>query len=413
MAPTIDEVATISPRDVCIVGIARTPMGGQSGSLSSLSATQLGSIAIKAALQRAGVDASAVEEVYFGNVLSANLGQAPARQAAIGAGLPHHVVCTTVNKVCASGMKAAMLAAQSIELGQNEIVIAGGMESMSNTPYYLPKARTGYRMGHGEVVDGMIKDGLWDVYSDKGMGVCGEICAENHNISRVQQDDYSIQSYERAIAATNAGVFQWEMVPVEVPGARGKPSVIVAKDDGVDKLDAAKLRKLRPAFKEGGSVTAGNASSISDGAAALVLVSGKYALEKGLKVIAKVRGYADAEQAPELFTTSPALAIPKAVKRAGIDASQVDFYEINEAFSVVALANQKLLGLDNAKVNVHGGAVSLGHPLGCSGARIIVTLLGVLKAKQGTYGVAGVCNGGGGASALVVELTPTFAASHL
>ncbi|KAL3687216.1 hypothetical protein R1sor_013525 [Riccia sorocarpa] len=280
-------------------------------------------------------------------------------------------------------------------------------------PYRLPKARRGYRRGHGEVVDGMIKDGLWDVYSDKGMGVCGELCAENHSISRAQQDDYSIQSYERAIAATNAGVFQWEVVPVEVPGARGKPSVIVAKDDGVDKLDAAKLRKLRPAFKEGGTVTAGNASSISDGAAALVLVSGKYALEKGLTVIAKVRGYADAEQAPELFTTSPALAIPKAIKRAGIDASQVDFYEINEAFSVVALANQKLLGLDSAKVNVHGGAVSLGHPLGCSGARVIVTLLSVLKAKQGTYGVAGVCSGGGGASALVVELTPTFATSHL
>ncbi|KAG6551651.1 hypothetical protein Mapa_006737 [Marchantia paleacea] len=412
MAPAMDE-ASIAPRDVCIVGVARTPMGGQSGSLSSLASTKLGSIAIQAALSRAGVDPALVEEVFFGNVLSANLGQAPARQAALGAGLPQSVVCTTVNKVCASGMKATMLAAQSIELGQNDVVVAGGMESMSNTPYYLPKARTGYRLGHGEVVDGMIKDGLWDVYSDKGMGVCAELCADNHSVSREEQDDYSIQSYERAIAANNAGAFQWEIVPVEVTGGRGKPNVVVSKDDGVDKLDAAKLRKLRPAFKEGGSVTAGNASSISDGAAALVLVSGKFALEKGLTIIAKVRGYADAAQAPELFTTAPALAIPKAIARAGIDASQVDFYEINEAFSVVAVANQKILGLDMGKVNVHGGAVSLGHPLGCSGARIIVTLLGVLKAKKGRHGVAAVCNGGGGASAFALELTPTFCGSNL
>ncbi|EFJ29932.1 hypothetical protein SELMODRAFT_146037 [Selaginella moellendorffii] len=397
------ESSPIGPRDACIVGVARTPMGGLSGSLSALAATKLGSIAIQGAIARAGIDPALVQEVFFGNVLSANLGQAPARQAAMGAGLPPSAVCTTINKVCASGLKATVLAAQSIQLGLNDVVVAGGMESMSNTPYYLPKARQGYRMGHGEVIDGMMKDGLWDVYNDYGMGVCAEICAEQHTISREQQDNYAVQSYERAIAAHTAGAFEWEIVPVEVPGGKGRPSTIVSKDDGIDKLDAAKLKKLRPAFKEGGSVTAGNASSISDGAAALVLVSGAKALELGLKVIGKIIGYGDAEQSPELFTTSPALAIPKAIKHAGIDPSQVEYYDINEAFAVVALANQKLLNLDPEKVNVHGGAVSLGHPLGCSGARILVTLLGVLKHKNGRYGVAGICNGGGGASALVIQ----------
>jgi len=397
--------SAIAPRDVCIVGVARTPMGGLSGSLSSIPATKLGSIAIEGALKRSGLDASAVQELFFGNVLSANLGQAPARQAAMGAGLPNTVVCTTVNKVCASGMKATMLAAQSIQLGLNDVVVAGGMESMSNAPYYLSKARTGYRFGHGEVLDGMLKDGLWDVYSDVPMGICAETCAENHNVSREAQDDYSIQSYERAIQAHNSGAFKWEIVPVEIPGGRGKPASLVEKDDGVDKLDAGKLRKLRPAFKpDGGSVTAGNSSSISDGAAALVLVSGAKATELGLQVIAKIRGYADAAQEPTLFTTSPALAIPKAIARAGIDEKQVDFYEINEAFAVVALANEQLLNLKPETVNVHGGAVSLGHPLGCSGARILVTLLGVLREKKGHFGAAGVCNGGGGASAVVVEL---------
>ncbi|MCO5567301.1 hypothetical protein L7F22_020991 [Adiantum nelumboides] len=394
----------IQPRDVCIVGVARTPMGSLSGSLSSLPATKLGSIAIQGALNRAGVHPELVEEVFFGNVLSANVGQAPARQAALGAGIPHSVVCTTVNKVCASGMKAMMLAAQSIQLGHNDVVVAGGMESMSNAPYYLPKARQGYRLGHGEVVDGMMKDGLWDVYNDCGMGVCAELCAEQHAISREDQDNFAVQSYERAISAQSGGAFTWEIVPVEIPGARGKPPVIVEKDEGIDKLDAAKLRKLRPAFKEGGSVTAGNASSISDGAAALVLVSGAKAVQLGLQVIARLVGSADAAQNPELFTTSPALAIPKALARAKIEPSQIDCYEINEAFAVVALANQKILGLKSENVNVHGGAVSLGHPLGCSGARIVVTLLGALKQQKGKYGVAGVCNGGGGASAVVVEL---------
>ncbi|PWA45441.1 Thiolase [Artemisia annua] len=396
---------SIKPRDVCIVGVARTPLGGFLGSLSSLPATKLGSIAIEGALKRANVDPSLVQEVYFGNVLSANLGQGPARQAALGAGIPNTVVSTTINKVCASGMKATMLAAQSIQLGINDIVVAGGMESMSNVPKYIADARKGSKFGHDTLVDGMVKDGLWDAFNDFKMGNCGEICADMHELTREQQDDYAIQSFERGIAARDSGAFAWEIVPVEVPGPRGRPSTIVDKDEDLGKFDPAKLRKLRPAFKEnGGSVTAGNSSGINDGAAALVLVSGEKALELGLKVIAKVSGYADAEQAPELFTTSPSLAIPKAISRAGLEASQIDFYEINEAFAGVALANQKLLNLDPAKLNVHGGGVSLGHPLGCSGARIIVTLLGVLKQKGGKYGAAGVCNGGGGASAFVVEL---------
>ncbi|XVE87619.1 hypothetical protein DITRI_Ditri19aG0002400 [Diplodiscus trichospermus] len=397
----------IRPRDVCIVGVARTPMGAFLGSLSSFSATHLGSIAIRSALQRANLDPSLVQEVFFGNVLSANLGQAPARQAALGAGIPNSVICTTVNKVCASGMKAVMLASQTIQLGINDVVVAGGMESMSNAPKYLAEARKGSRIGHDTIVDGMLKDGLWDVYNDFGMGVCAELCADQLFITREEQDSYAIRSFERGIAAQNNGLLAWEIVLVEVFGGRGKPSIVVDKDEGLEKFDAGKLRKLRPSFKDnGGSVTAGNASSISDGAAAVVLVSGEKAIKLGLQVIAKIRGYADAAQAPELFTTAPALAIPKAISAAGLEASQIDYYEINEAFSVVALANQKLLGLNPEKVNVHGGAVSLGHPLGCSGARILATLLGVLRHKKGKFGVGGICNGGGGASALVVELMP-------
>ncbi|TYK19312.1 acetyl-CoA acetyltransferase, cytosolic 1 [Cucumis melo var. makuwa] len=380
-------------------------MGGFLGTLSSLSATKLGSIAIEAALKRAKVDPALVQEVIFGNVLSANLGQAPARQAALGAGIPNSVICTTVNKVCASGMKATMLAAQSIQLGLNDVVVSGGMESMSNVPKYLAEARKGSRLGHDSLVDGMLKDGLWDVYSNSGMGTCAELCAEKYQITREAQDDYAVQSFERGIAAKDCNAFEWEIVPVEVSGGRGKPSTIVNSDEGLGKFDPAKLRKLRPSFKDnGGTVTAGNASSISDGAAAIVLVSGKKALELGLEVIGKIKGYADAAHEPEFFTTAPALAVPKAISHAGLEASQIDFYEINEAFAVVALANQKLLGISPDKVNVHGGAVSLGHPLGCSGARILVTLLGVLKQKGGKYGVGGVCNGGGGASALVLEL---------
>ncbi|KAJ6329562.1 hypothetical protein OIU77_011102 [Salix suchowensis] len=307
-------------------------MGSFLGALSSVPATKLGSIAIEAALKRANVDPSTVQEVFFGNVLCANLGQAPARQAALGAGISNSVVCTTVNKVCASGMKATMLAAQSIQLGINDVVVAGGMENMSNVPKYLAEARKGSRLGHDSLVDGMLKDGLWDVYNDCGMGNCAELCADTHSISRDDQDNYAIQSFERGIAAKDSGAFTMEIVPVEVSGGRGRPSTIIDKDEGLGKFDPAKLRKLRPSFKEsGGSVTAGNASSISD-------------------------GYADAAQAPELFTTAPALAIPKAISNAGLNASQVDYYEINEAFSVVALANQKLLGLNPEKVNVHGGS---------------------------------------------------------
>ncbi|KDO78589.1 hypothetical protein CISIN_1g015003mg [Citrus sinensis] len=325
---------SIKARDVCIVGVARTPMGGFLGSLSSVSATKLGSIAIECALKRANVKPLLVQEVFFGNVLSANLGQAPARQAALGAGIPNSVVCTTINKVCSSGMKAVMLAAQSIQLGINDIVVAGGMESMSNAPKYLAEARKGSRLGHDTIVDGMLKDGLWDVYNDFGMGVCAEICANKHTITRDEQDSYAIRSFKRGIAAQNSGLFAWEIAPVEMSSGRGKPFIIVDKDEGLEKFDAAKLMKLRPSFKEGGSVTAGNASIISDGAAALVLVSGVKALELGLQVIAKIRGFADAAQAPEWFTTAPSLAIPKAIANAGLEASQIDYYEINEAFSV-------------------------------------------------------------------------------
>lgn len=394
----------LSPRDVCIVGVARTPMGSLLGSLSSLTATQLGALAIKEAVQRAGIPVSEVQEVIMGNVLSANLGQAPARQAALGAGLPDSVICSTVNKVCASGMKATMIAAQSIMLGLQDVIIAGGMESMSNTPYYLGKARQGYRFGHGELVDGVQKDGLFDAYNDYAMGVCAEICASSHGFTREDQDDHAILTCERAIAATKSGLFDWEIVPVEIKGPKGKPNTVISKDEGFQKFDPVKLRQLRPCFKEGGTVTPGNASGINDGAAALVLVSGAKALELDLPVLARIRGFADAAQSPEQFTTSPALAIPKALANAGIAQSEVDFYEINEAFSVVALANQKLLNIDSEKINAHGGAVALGHPLGCSGARIIATLIGVLRAKGGHVGVAGVCNGGGGASALVLEL---------
>ncbi|CAL4957667.1 unnamed protein product [Urochloa decumbens] len=394
----------LKARDVCIVGVARTPIGALLGSLSSLPATKLGSIAIQGALRRANVDPALVQEVFMGNVLSANLGQAPARQAALGAGLPNTVPCTTVNKVCSSGMKAVMFAAQSIQLGINDVVVAGGMESMSNCPKYVAEARRGSRFGHDVLVDGMLKDGLWDVYNDFHMGMCAELCADQHSISREEQDSFAILSNERGIAAWDSGAFSWEIVPVEVPSGRGKPPVVVDKDESLAKFDPVKLKKLRPTFKTSGSVTAGNSSSISDGAAAIVLVSGEKAKNLGLQVIARIRGYADAAQAPELFTTAPALSIPKAISSAGLQTSQIDYYEINEAFAVVALANQRLLGIPSDKLNLSGGAVSLGHPIGCSGARIIVTLLGILRQKHGKFGVAGVCNGGGGASALVLEL---------
>lgn len=403
-ATTSGDSQGLKARDACIVGVARTPIGALLGSLSSLPATKLGSIAIQGALKRAKVDPALVQEVFMGNVLSANLGQAPARQAALGAGLPNSVPCTTVNKVCSSGMKAVMFAAQSIQLGINDVVVAGGMESMSNAPKYVAEARRGSRFGHDVLVDGMLKDGLWDVYNDFPMGMCAELCSDQHSISREEQDSYAILSNERGIAARDSGAFSWEIVPVEISSGRGKPPVVVDKDESLAKFDPVKLKKLGPTFKTNGSVTAGNSSSISDGAAAIVLVSGEKAKNLGLEVIARITGYADAAQAPELFTTAPALAIPKAISNAALQTSQIDYYEVNEAFSVVAIANQRLLGIPSGKLNLSGGAVSLGHPIGCSGARIIVTLLGILRQKNGKFGVAGVCNGGGGASALVLEL---------
>ncbi|KAI5815418.1 Thiolase, N-terminal domain-containing protein [Pyronema omphalodes] len=390
--------------EVYIVSSIRTPLGGFQGSLASLTATQLGSHAIKAAVAKAGVKPEDVEEVIFGNVLSANLGQNPARQCALGAGLSQSVVCTTVNKVCASGMKAIILGAQTIMTGNADIVVAGGTESMSNVPYYMPAARNGARFGHKEIIDGVLKDGLTCAYDEKHMGLAAEQCASDHSITREQQDDYAIASYEKAQAATAAGLFKDEIAPVEVSGGRGKPNKIVDTDDEVKNLNPEKLRAMRPAFlPNGGTVTAPNASPINDGAAATVLVSAKKLKELGLTPIAKILGWGDAEHEPVKFTTAPALAIPKAIKHAGLEASQVDFYEINEAFSVVALANLKLLNLDAAKVNVNGGAVAIGHPLGASGARVVTTLVHVLKQKGGKIGCAGICNGGGGASAIVVE----------
>ncbi|PTB68767.1 thiolase [Trichoderma citrinoviride] len=387
---------------VYIVSAARTPVGSFLGSLSGLSATQLGAAAIKGAVERSGVKPEDVEEVFFGNVLSANLGQAPARQAAIAAGLPKNVVTTTVNKVCASSLKAVILGAQNIMLGVNHVVVAAGAESMSNTPHYLPNLRNGAKYGDQTLVDGVLKDGLTDSFKKEHMGLQGELCADEHSISREAQDEYAINSYKRAQAATEAGLFK-EIVPVEVPGGRGKPNVVIDKDEEVKNLNEAKLKSMRPAFKPDGSITAPNAAPLNDGAAAVVLVSEAKLKELGLKPIAKILGWGDAEREPERFTIAPALAIPKAIKHAGLTPEDVDYYEINEAFSVVALANLQLLNLTPEKVNVFGGSVAIGHPLGASGARILSTLTSVLAEKKGKIGVAGICNGGGGASALVIE----------
>ncbi|KAI1375377.1 acetyl-CoA acetyltransferase [Hypoxylon crocopeplum] len=391
---------------VYIVSAARTPVGSFLGTLSSLTAIQLGSHAIKAAVERVPqIKPEDVEEVFFGNVLSANLGQAPARQCAIGGGLPDSVVCTGVNKVCASGLKAIILGAQTIMTGNASIVVAGGTESMSNTPHYLPTLRNGAKFGDQSLVDGMLKDGLTDAYGKKEhMGLQGELCAEDHGISRQMQDDYAIETYTRAQKATAAGVFAREIVPVEVSGGRGKPAVQVTTDEEVKNLNAEKLKTVRPVFKpQGGTVTAANAAPLNDGAAALVLMSEAKVKELGVTPIAKILGWGDAAREPERFTTAPALAIPKAIKHAGLTDADVEFYEINEAFSVVALANMKLLGIGPDKVNVFGGSVAIGHPLGCSGARIVTTLTTVLREKKAKIGCAGICNGGGGASAIVIE----------
>jgi acetyl-CoA C-acetyltransferase len=388
-------------KEVVIVAATRTPIGSFGGSLANISATQLGAQVIKSAVEKAGLRPDQVQEVYMGNVMSANLGQAPATQAAIFAGLPY-LPATTVNKVCASGMKAIMLAAQSIALGQNQIVIAGGMESMSNVPYYLDKARNGYRLGNGQITDGLVKDGLWDVYNDYHMGSAAELCAVDCNISREEQDAFAIESYNRAQKAQAEGKFRDEITPIELKDKKG--DVTLFTDDEEPKaVKFEKIPSLKPVFKKDGTVTAANASTLNDGAAALVLMSREKADELGIKPIARVVSYADAQQAPEWFTTAPSKAIPLALHRAGLSTEEIDFFEINEAFSVVAIANNQLLKLDPAKVNVNGGAVSLGHPLGASGARIIVTLINVLQQNQGKFGAAGICNGGGGASAMVIE----------
>ncbi|WP_308217170.1 acetyl-CoA C-acyltransferase [Hymenobacter sp. DG01] len=388
-------------KEVVIVAAVRTPIGSFGGSLASLSATELGAIALKGALEKAGIEGKEVDQVIMGNVISANLGQAPARQAAKKAGLPDTVECTTVNKVCASGTKAIMFGAQAIMLGQSEVVLAGGMESMSNVPYYLDKARFGAKYGHGQMIDGLMKDGLWDPYHDFAMGVAADRTAAHYGITREEQDAFAQQSYERSAAAAQAGKKKDEIVPVTIM-VRGKETVI-SDDEEYTKADFAKFASLKPAFGKEGTVTAANASTLNDGAAAVLLMSREKAEELGVKPLARIRGFADAEQAPEWFTTSPALAIPKALKHAGLEAKDVDFYEINEAFSVVSLANNKLLELEGTKVNPYGGAVSLGHPLGASGARIVTTLVNVLHNEGGKIGVAGICNGGGGASSLVVE----------
>lgn len=389
-------------KEVFIVSAVRTPMGSFSGSLSALTAPQLGAAAIKLAMEKAGIDGSQVNEVYMGNVLSAGVGQAPATQAMIFAGLPNTIPSTTVNKVCASGTKAIMLAAQSIMLGQNEVVVAGGMESMSNVPYYLDKARNGYRLGNGTVIDGLIKDGLWDVYNDYHMGNAAELCAKECNVSREDQDAYAIESYKRSAAAHAAGKFDREMVPLEIP-VRGKDPVVVKADEDFTKVNFDKIPGLKPVFIKDGTVTAANASALNDGAAALVLMSKEAVERTGAKPLAKILSFADAAQAPEWFTMAPSKAIPLALQRAGKSTTDVDFYEINEAFSVVSVANNREMKLDPSKVNVYGGAVSLGHPLGCSGARIVVTLISVLHQEGGKVGAAGICNGGGGASAIVIE----------
>jgi acetyl-CoA C-acetyltransferase len=388
-------------KEVYIISAVRTPIGSFGGGLSSVSATKLGATAIKAAVEKAGIKPADVQEVFMGNVLSANLGQAPATQAARYAGLPD-VPATTINKVCASGTKAIMFGAQSIALGLNDIVVAGGMENMSNVPYYLDKARTGYRLGDGQIIDGLVKDGLWDVYNNYHMGSAAELCAAECHISREDQDAYAIESYKRTQAAQASGKFQNEIVPVEILDRKGEITWFDTDEEPAT-VKFEKIPSLKPVFKKDGTVTAANASTLNDGAAALVLMSKEKAQELGLKPMARILGYGDAQQAPEWFTTSPAKAIPRALENAGIKAEQVDAYEINEAFSVVSIANNRLLDLNPAKVNINGGAVSLGHPLGASGARIVVTLLNTLLQTGGKIGVAGICNGGGGASALVIE----------
>ena len=389
-------------KEVYIISAVRTPIGSFGGSLKGFTATQLGAFAIKGALEKAGIKPELVNDVLMGSVIQANLGQAPARQAAKFAGLPNEVNCTTINKVCASGMKAIAQATQSILLGDADIVVAGGMESMSNVPFYNDAQRWGSKYGNTAMIDGLAKDGLTDVYDGKAMGNAAELCAKECGISREDQDVFAIESYKRSQAAWEKGLFDNEVIPVEIPQRKGDP-IIFAKDEEPYNVKFEKISALNHEFQKDGTVTAANASTMNDGAAALVLMSKEKADELGLRPIAKIIGYADAEQAPEWFTTTPSLAVPKAVAKAGLKMEDISYWELNEAFAVVGIENTKRLKLDTAKVNVYGGAVSIGHPLGCSGARIIVTLINVLKANNAKYGAAGICNGGGGASAMVIE----------
>jgi acetyl-CoA C-acetyltransferase len=389
-------------KEVYIVSAVRTPIGSFGGTLKDIPATKLGAIAIQSAIEKAGIQPEQVEEVLMGCVLQANLGQAPARQAAKYAGLPDKVVCTTINKVCASGMKAVAQAAQSIMLGDADIIVAGGMENMSSVPFYVENLRWGNKYGDTKLIDGLAKDGLTDCYHGYAMGCAADLTATEHKISREEQDAFAIESYTRSQNAWGSGKFKDEVVVVEVPSR--KETIKFEKDEEPWNVKFDKIPGLKPAFSKDGTVTAGNASTMNDGAAALVLMSKEKANELGIKPIAKIISYADAEQAPEKFTTTPSLAVPRAVKKAGLKMSDIDYYELNEAFSVVGVANIKLMSLDPSKVNVNGGAVSLGHPLGASGARIIISLINVLKQNNGKYGAAGICNGGGGASAMVIQL---------
>ena len=389
--------------EIFILAAARTPIGSFGGSLSSVSATRLGAAAIKGVLGKSKIDPSSVQEVYMGNVISANLGQAPARQAAIFSELPSNVICTTVNKVCASGMKAIMLASQAIQLGDAEVVVAGGMENMSRIPYYLPKARTGYGYGNGEIIDGLVQDGLTDVYDQSAMGLCGDRTASKYGISREEQDEFAIRSYTLSASATENGYFKNEIVPVEVTSPKGGASVFVEEDEEFKRVKFEKIPTLKPVFSPEGTVTAANASTINDGGAALLLAGSDTVLRSGLKPVGRIVAYADAEQDPAWFTTTPVLATQKVLKKAGMTLGDIDYFEVNEAFAVVALFYIKELGLNPERVNIFGGAVSLGHPLGASGARIVTTLLSVLEQKNARYGLAAICNGGGGASAVIVE----------
>lgn len=392
----------MTTKEVYIASAVRTPLGSFGGALSGFSATQLGTFAIKGALEKAGITPDQVSEVFMGNVVSSNLGQAPARQAALGAGIPNNVPCTTVNKVCSSGMKSIMFGAQAIMLGMADVVIAGGMESMSNIPYYVPKARWGAKYGNTAMIDGLAHDGLTDAYGNMPMGVCADATATKFNITREEQDEFAINSYKLAAAASEAGAFKEEIVPVSIPQRKGDP-ILMTEDEEYKKVRFDKIPALRPAFTKEGTVTAANASTINDGASALVLVSKEKMEELGLTPIAKIKGFADAAHEPEWFTTAPTKAAPKAAANAGLELADIDFFEVNEAFSVVTMAFNKELNVDPAKVNVFGGAVSLGHPLGASGARIVTTLTSVLKQKDAKYGLATLCNGGGGASAIVIE----------